>query len=287
MLTKDLFESVTNRIIAELEAGNPPIWIRPWKSTKTGGIMPRNFVTGRSYSGANVLLLWAEREEKQYAASQWLTFKQCQAKGGHIRKGEKATPVVFAKKVTVVEADEEKHIPMLRVYWVFNVAQCDGIVPFEAEPELPQETRYANAHVLIKASGAHIEHGGDKAYYLPSQDFIAMPPRSTFKDEENYLATTLHELTHWSGAGHRLNRDLSRRFGTEEYAGEELVAEIGAAFLCAHLGITGELRHSGYIQGWLKVLKNDNRAIFSAASKAQQAANYLAAYEVEEVAEAA
>jgi antirestriction protein ArdC len=154
----------------------------------------------------------------------------------------------------------------------------DGLTLPEEKPREEPEVRYAHAQAFVDATGARINHGGDKACFIPSVDLIQMPHRASFSGEEHYHATLLHECVHWSGHEKRLNRYLKNRFGTEAYAAEELIAELGAAFLCAHLGIEGELRHAGYIQSWIKILRDDQRAIFTAASKASQAADYLRSF---------
>lgn len=279
MKIQELYRSVTEGIIRDLENG-APVWLKPWKTGNTGGIMPVNAVTGRSYHGINVPILWGAASERGYQRHAWLTFKQAADKGANVRKGEKGTHVVFTKpyKVTDKETDEEKTIKMLKVYCVWNVAQIDGL-PDPAQPqEVPPEARAEAVDSFIEATNATIEHGGDRACYVPSRDFINLPPFASFKGPEHYYATLCHETIHWSGAKHRLDRDLNNRFGTRAYAAEELVAELGAAFLCAHLGITGELRHAGYIQSWLELLREDDRAIFTASSKASQAADYLRSF---------
>jgi antirestriction protein ArdC len=189
------------------------------------------------------------------------------------QKGEKGTPVIFAKKLTFNEGDEdERKIFMHRSFTVFNVGQIEALPKKDvSETIIPEDA----ASTFIAATMADIRVGGDMAGYIPSKDYITLPPTAAFKSMESYYATTLHELGHWSGHETRLKRELSTRFGTESYAAEELVAELTSAFLCAELGVQGELRHSGYIDHWIKLLKSDPRAIFTAASKASQAANYL------------
>ncbi len=273
-----VYESVTRSIIAELEQGAAP-WVKPWKGGKRVGIMPANAVTGRCYSGINIPILWHAADVRSYPTNAWLTFKQALEKGACVRKGEKGTQVVFTKRLSVKkddDADEERQISMLRASTVFNVAQVDS---FDTPDTTAAPAPPAGAvDALAAATGADIRHGGDRACFVPSKDFIALPNPSTFENEGHYQATKLHELVHWSGHETRLNRDLRNRFGTRAYAAEELVAELGAAFLCAHLGVQGELRHAGYIGNWLELLKSDDRAIFTAASKASQAADYLRSF---------
>ncbi len=281
MQTAQLYKEVTQRIVDELERGVIP-WTKPW-TTRPGqrqGIMPQNAATGRSYHGVNVPILWGAAAAGGYATHAWLTYKQAAAMKGQVRRGEKGTTVVLTKRLTVKDndTDEEKTIFMLRSFSVFNVAQIDGLPEPAPIEELPPEARYAAVDTFITATKADIRYGGDIACFVPSLNVINMPPRSSFKTPENYYATLLHELSHWSGHKTRLDRDLTGRFRTNSYAAEELVAEMGAAFLCAQLGIEGELRHAGYIKSWLELLKGDSRAIFTAASKASQAADYLLAF---------
>lgn len=222
------------------------------------------------------MLLWSEREVKGYSTPNWMTYQQALGLGAQVRAGEKSTTVVFTKKLNVkdAETEEKKTIGMLKTYAVFNEDQIDGL-PKEEPEILPPEEREERIETFIQATQADIRIGGNKACYVPSQDFIALPQKHQFTSLEHFYATALHECAHWSGAEKRLNRDLKNRFGTKAYAAEELVAELSAAFLCAHLGIKGELKHSEYIANWLELLKEDDRAIFTAASKASQAAEYL------------
>jgi antirestriction protein ArdC len=279
MKLAELYRSVTQSIIRELEQGAAP-WVKPWRSgSKTATGLPVNAATGRHYSGINIPILWGEAAEKGYPTQAWMTFKQALGKRASVRKGERGTHVVFTRRVTVGEDDDEKTVAMLRVYVVFNIAQTDGLandtaLPMPTEPAI----RHMAAQRFIGATGADIRYGGDRAMFVPSRDFIALPDPGSFTNEESLVATTLHELGHWSGLESRLARDLSGRFGTRQYAAEELVAELTSAFLCAHLGITGELRHAGYIGDWLTLLRADDRAIFTAASKASQAADYLRSF---------
>jgi antirestriction protein ArdC len=192
-----------------------------------------------------------------------------------VRKGEKGTHIVFTTQLTKKEDDEERRFSMLRTYNVFNVDQIDGLPDPKMPEELPVPVLHERAEALIKATNAQFKNGGDKACYVPSQDFIALPHQGFFIHQEAFYAVALHELGHWTGAKPRLDRDLNGRFGTKAYAAEELVAEMTAAFLCAHLALKGELRHASYISTWIELLKEDNRAIFTAASLASKAANYL------------
>lgn len=282
-----LYQEVTDRIVAQLETGDVPMWLKPWKTSVANGmtLLPSNFATGRSYHGINVPILWGAADDRGYPTPQWLTFKQAKEKGASVRKGERATQVVFTKKLRITdrETEEEKQISMLRAYFVFNVAQVEGLPEREnlAPPMTPDE-RDTKLALFFAATHADIRHGGNQACYVPSLDYIQMPPYGAFKSIEGYHATKLHELGHWTAHATRLDRNLTGRFGTRAYAAEELVAELTAAFLCAHLGVTGELRHAGYIKNWIELLKHDERAIFTAAAKASSAADYLRAFSEKE-----
>ncbi len=275
-----LYQEVTDRIVAELETGAAP-WLKPWKTSIANGtsLMPSNAATGRSYHGINIPILWHAAGERGYPTHQWLTFNQAKERGGSVRKGEKATQVVFTKKLRIKdkETEEEKQISMLRGYYVFNAVQVEGLPVREItlSPPSDQEHRQSRVDAFIAATRADIRHGGNEAAYMPALDYIVMPPFGAFRTTEGYFATSLHELGHWSGHESRLDRNLEGRFGTRSYAAEELVAELTSAFLCAHLGVTCELRHAGYLSKWVELLKADNRAIFTAAAKAQQAADFL------------
>jgi len=273
MQMSDLYERVTATIIADLEKGVAS-WTRPW-TVKGGSIMPRNYATKRQYNGINICILWDAQIRHDWPSSLWLTYKQAQDIGAQVKGGEKSTRVVFTSKLTVGEGEEEKRIGYLKSFSVFNIAQMEGIETPAAAPVLPQKERDDQATRFITSTGADIRHGGDRAYYRPADDYIRLPDTTAFESYEHYLATALHETVHWSGHEKRLKRDLKNRFGTKAYAAEELVAELGAAFLCAHLGVEGQLRHAEYLANWLELLKEDNRAIFTAASKASQAADYL------------
>lgn len=283
----DLYSEVTARIVAELEAGRFP-WAQPWNSDAAGGAapgLPRNAVTGRTYSGVNILILWGEVSARAYPSQSWLTFRQALDAGGNVRKGEKGVTVVYAdrftpdaEKVRAAETGEDaKSIPFLKRFTVFNVAQCEGLREgLTGDPApLPEREMVPVAEELIAASGADFRIGGGKAYYVPSADYIQVPPQPAFFEQIDFYRTALHELTHWVGGPKRLARDQSGAFGSAQYAQEELIAEMGSAFLCAALGIVPTVRHADYLAGWLDVLRGDNRAIFRAASAASKAADYL------------
>jgi antirestriction protein ArdC len=217
-----------------------------------------------------------------YSESRWVTFRQAELLGGHVRKGERSTRVIFWKTLDVTRTDAttgekvDATVPMLRTYCVFNVAQCDGIgSAAPAAPSTVQEGAWqASLDAIVGRIGVQVTVS-DRACYVPASDAVRMPAAETFRSRADHAATFLHELVHASGAKHRLDRDLSGRFGSEAYAAEELVAELGSAFLCAMLGVDGKLQHAEYVASWIRLLQNDKRAIFKASSLAQAAANYL------------
>ena len=276
-----LYESVTESIIKDLEAGVAP-WTKPWKSGARGGLLPFNAVTNRSYNGINIPILW--NAGRNYPTQGWLTYKQAKASGAQVRAGEKGTHIVFTRKLDLKGDENERLISMLKTFVVFNEWQMEGLPKAALGETEPLPALQDAAQAFIKATGAYIRHGGDRAYYQQEGDLISLPPESAFDSRAYYIATALHETVHWSGAKHRLDRDLTGRFRTKSYAAEELVAELGAAFLCAHLNVEGKLRHAEYIGPWIKLLKEDDRAVFTAASKASQAADYLRSFS-EKVAE--
>lgn len=287
---QDVYARITNHIVAELEKGVRP-WMQPWSSEHAAGRISRPLrANGIPYRGINTVMLWSESVMKGFAAPIWMTFKQAQELGAHIRKGERGSLVVFASTLHRTETDEtsgeefERDIPYMKGYTVFNVEQIDGLPEHytrPADPVLDPVERIGHADTFFTATGADIRHGGNRAFYSQGEDRIQLPPFETFKDAESYYATLAHEGIHWTKHRSRLDRDLGRkRWGDEGYAAEELVAELGAAFLCADLGITPEIRedHAAYIGNWLKALKDDKRAIFSAAAHAQRAADFLHAF---------
>ncbi|HEX6032896.1 MAG TPA: zincin-like metallopeptidase domain-containing protein, partial [Anaerolineales bacterium] len=272
----DLYAEVTDTIIAELEKGAAP-WVKRWRASTYA----HNAITKRPYTGINTLLLWIEAGKRGYENPGWLTYKQAKEAGGHVRKGEKSTLVVFVKPIEKEEEDPEtgemvkKAKLILRDYRVFNVSQCDNLPEKYTKLEERREVPDPEFDSWIKRTGANVSHGGDRACYIPSLDAIRMPHRRDFESKEHYSATMLHELGHWTGHESRLNRNLTGRFGEMAYAAEELIAELTAAFLCADMGINGDFRVAGYIESWLKLLGNDKRAVFTAASGAQKAADLL------------
>ena len=246
--------------------------------------------SGIAYSGINALMLWAASIEQGFFSPHWMTFKQAKELGAHVRKGEKGNLVVYANTITKTEEQdngktEERQIPFMKGYTVFNVEQIQGLpAQFLAKPEpvIDDVQRNAEAEAFFAATGAVIRHGGNSAHYSGGSDHVQMPVFEAFRSPESYYATPAHELTHWTKHPKRLNRDFGRKkWGDEGYAKEELVAELGATFLCADLGLTPEpaVDHAAYIQSWLKVLMDDKRAIFSAAAQAQRAADFLHAFQ--------
>ncbi|WP_225205075.1 ArdC family protein [Novosphingobium huizhouense] len=289
MSKPDIYETITSAIVRRLEAGTKP-WAPSWATDgTTGGTPPLPLrVTGECYRGINVLLLWASADENGFRSRRWMTFKQAQALGGSVRKGSKGTGIVFFKKLTVTEQndageDQERNIPMMRGFTVFNADQIEGLpAKFYARPAVipgASKERDEVADSALRSSGAQIRESGDRAYYAPTMDLVNMPTFDRFATVGGYLATLAHELCHWSGHESRLNRQLLNKFGSKDYAFEELVAEIGAAFVGARLGIVGDHidDHAAYLAHWLQALRSDKRMIFKAASLAQQACDLVLA----------
>lgn len=285
-MKQDVYQKVTDKIIADLEQGKLT-WLKPWSSGNLDGLIVKPVRhNGTPYSGINILMLWGAAVEGGYNSPCWMTFRQAKEYGANVRKGERGNLVVYANTITKTEeqddgSETERKIPFMKGYSVFNVEQIEGLPErFYAEPEpvIDPAERIGHADAFFAASGADIRHGGNRAYYSGGSDRVQMPPFEAFRSPEAYYATLAHELTHWTKHPKRLDREFGRKkWGDEGYAREELVAELGAAFLCADLELMPEpgVDHAAYIQSWLKVLKNDKRAIFSAAAHAQRAADYL------------
>ena len=282
----NLYDEITDKIIAELEAGRVP-WVQPWgtASAKAPLAMPKNASTDRTYSGINVLLLWGSTIEQGFTGQSWLTFRQALSLGAHVRKGERGTTVVYADRFVPKDAkrraaetgDEAQAIPFLKRFTVFNTDQCEAL-PEEiatTAPPPPAGLIEPRVEALIKATGITFRIGGDRAFYALVEDYVQVPPPQAFFEPIDWHRTALHELGHATGHPSRLNRDQSGSYGTRKYAFEELVAELSAAFGCASLGITPTVRHADYIGAWLEVLREDNRAVVRAASQASKAADYL------------
>jgi antirestriction protein ArdC len=283
----NLYEEVTARVVAELEQGRVP-WVQPWGKAKAALGLPRNGLSGESYSGINILILWGAVIEAGFPAQFWLTYRQAQALGAYVRKGERGVSVCYADRYTPreeleraeAEGDEPRSVPFLKRFTVFNAAQCEGLPPSLTTPTapLPERMAHEDAEKLIAATNADFRVGGDRAYYDALADYIRVPPQPAFFEQINYYRTCLHELGHWTGHPSRLARDLTGTFGSSKYACEELVAEMTSAFVCAALGIVPTVRHADYIGSWLEVLREDNRAIFRAASHASKAADFIRAF---------
>lgn len=279
------YQKITDAILAAMRDSNGN-WQRPWVGRL---VMPSNGVTGRRYRGSNVVGLWAAGQRGGYPDARWATFRQWATAGATVRRGEKGTPVIFFRMLdrNGIDAEGETDdapgkIPMARLSYVFNTAQVDGL---PAEPAQPTSVAdIAAVDAMVQASGAVIRHGGNQACYSPTSDTIMLPCLSDFRGTatssatEAYYGVLLHELTHWTGP--RLQRDFGKRFGDDAYAAEELVAELGAAFLCAELGVAIEPRqdHAEYLAHWFRMLQHDAKAFTTAASKAAQAADYLLAF---------
>ena len=293
----DVYQKITDQIVIALEQGVRP-WHQPWNVEHSAGRITRPLRgNGVPYQGINVLMLWSAAIEKGYAAPIWMTFKQALELGASVRKGEHGSLVVYADKIIRTETTDsgeeaERAIPFMKGYTVFNVEQIDGLPEhYYGKPPARTESvpRIARVESFFATTGAAIVHGGSRACYVPSTDNIHMPCIDFFRDAESYYATLAHECTHWTRHESRLNRDFGRkRFGDEGYAMEELVAELGAAFLSADLELTPEVRddHASYIASWIKVLKDDKRAIFTASSHAQRAADFLHGLQTPAAAEA-
>lgn len=287
MSNQTIYETITAKIIEQLEKGVVP-WRKPWKADTQGNIFPKNFITKKAYRGCNTFLLGCQGYDSNY----WLTFNQCKAQGGNVKKGEKSTPVIFWKMLEKEGQQNEKDFfPCLKYYNVFNVSQCQGL-PKEAH-EIPKETLFKpieaceNVLTSLPLGMSKITNGEDRAYYSPTRDFINMPNPTLFENEASYYSVLFHELTHATGHKSRLNREGVQgesRFGDSVYSKEELIAECGASFLCGFTGIeTSTLENSAsYISNWLSKLRSDNKLIIQASGQAQKAVDYLLNIKFEE-----
>lgn len=286
-----LYDAVTQKIVTELEEGRFP-WVQPWgRHGAAAPGLPRNALTARAYSGINVLILWNAVIENGWPSQSWLTFRQALGAGGNVRKGARGTTIVYADRFTPETETERaretgedaRAISFLKRFTVFNVAQCEGLREGLASDSalLPEPEIVPLAEAVIAASGVDVRIGGNKAFYVPSLDYVQVPCRQAFYEQIDYYRTCLHELTHATGHQSRLARNILNAFGCRDYAREELVAEMGSAFLCAALGIEPTVRHADYLGSWLDVLREDNRAIFRAASHASKAADWLLARHAE------
>ena len=284
MTANDLYTDFTARIVSALESGDLPPWRQPWAGGNA--FLPLRHA-GQPYRGVNTLILWIEATAKGYSSPYWLTFKQALEYGGAVRKGEKSAAILWcepkSKQETAEDGTEtESRFWISKTYRVFNAQQCDGLPDrYTTKPAhtLDPSQRIAHAETFLSNLGAEIIHGGKGAFYHPTLDYISLPDFITFERPEAYYATALHEASHWTGHGSRLNRDL-KGYGTNraDYAREEIVAEVASVFTCASLGIAPpDLgQHAAYLEHWVKALREDPKYIFTAASKAQAAADYLA-----------
>ncbi len=267
-MRKCIHTEVTNQIIEQIETGSALPWYKNWKDRPC--LIPLNPSSKREYNGINIVVLWMKAIKVGYASSQWLTYKQGKELGLQVKKNERGTTVVFFKNLVVdgSSIEDEKTIPMLRQYSVFNRDQMDGEISSGV-----MQAEISDIDLFIRNIPFELVTG--KPAFIPSLDLVKMPPRGNFDNRSSYYSTLLHELIHWTGHSSRLDRITSTDSHSSEYALEELVAELGAAFLCAELGITAEQRHAGYINSFLKLLKGDNKAIFKAAAAASKACEYL------------
>jgi antirestriction protein ArdC len=283
---RDIHAEITSKLIAAIES-DPGRPCMPWRRSSTPLFMPENALTKKLYNGINIVSLWVSAEAQGYAAPIWATYRQWSELGCQVRKGEKSSFVIFYKEYETEpeadNADDDGKRRVARASYVFNASQVDGYTLPDAPQPLGPIDRIDGADRFLRATGARIEHGGDRAFYRPSTDHIQMPDEDRFcgtdtlTRSEGYYAVLAHECIHWCGSEKRLAREFGKRFGDAAYAAEELVAEIGSAFLCAELGITQDTRpdHAQYLAQWLKLLKDDNRAVFTAAAKASEAVAYL------------
>jgi len=275
--TMTAMDAFTERVLKDLSKGVMP-WEKDWFCS-----LPKNATTGKEYRGINILILSYLRAYKQFSCPAWLTFKQASSLGGRIKKGEKAAEIVFYDIVTrkgeKSDAQGEAVIesfPLLKVYHVFNLDQTEGLESLKEKHTLKAVDPIEQGEKIMTESGVNISFNGlDKAFYSPATDRITLPPRDSFKSTQGLYNTVFHELTHATGHSKRLNRNFSTRFGSEAYAFEELVAELGGSFLSSHIGLSYNSAHSSYIASWLKVLKDDKQAIIHAASHAQRAVDFL------------
>jgi antirestriction protein ArdC len=270
----NIYETITTEIIEAIESGVPDFKL-PWHNMSG---FPVNMTTGTAYSGVNVILLWVIAIKHSMPSNSWATYKQWKDSGSQVRKGEKGSPIIFYQKLE--DTEDGKPSFVAKHYMVFNHSQIEG---YTQEPKSNPIPSIPEIESFIHHTGANILRGGDEACYMPALDLIRMPSPELFFDGDtrsaidNYYSVLFHELTHWTGLPKRLNRSLSDRFKSDGYAMEELIAELGSAFLCAKLNISSKPRldHAPYIHSWLKVLKSDPKAIFKASSYAKAASEYL------------
>lgn len=290
----NLYSQITLRIITQLEEGRVP-WVQPWTNVPAAVGLPHNAVSGRTYSGINILTLWDAVVSRGFSSHAFLTFRQAMALGGSVRRGQHGMGVVYThrfipgaerQRAEVEGREPSGGIPFLKWFTVFSVDQCEGLPEriVAPSPSIPEGLILPRAQALIEATGADVRIGGPSAYYSPSRDYVAVPRPDAFHDPVNWHRTVFHELGHWAGGRGRLDRDQTGAFGSVTYGKEELIAEMSGAFVCAALGITPTVRHADYIGAWLDIIKQDNRAILRAASAASKAADFLLAFRPETVA---
>ena len=273
---------VTNAIIEALSAGTNP-WQRPWDGGQILSGLPFNPTTGKTYQGGNIMLLFMAAQAKGYSSNQWMGYNQGQEIGGQVREGEKSTLIIRSKPIyekdPITKKDDPTKIKFIRTFGVrvFNADQFDGLPDHIANPEQIEPMPIPDVAVwAAEVLGANIKHGGNSACYIPSQDEIHMPEYAIFKTPEGYNGTLFHEVIHWTGAKARLDRLKAGAFGSENYAREELVAEIGAAMLCAALGHPYVVEHhASYVKSWLRAIKDDPKAVRKAAQDAAKAMQYV------------
>ena len=285
---RDIHAEITRRFIDSLATGCVP-WIKPWDTGSDDG-MPVNAATGRRYRGINVPILWGTAIDRGFSRDRWITFRQAQKHGGYVRRGEKGTSAILFRTVEISSDDENelsdaqpRTYKIARAFTLFNVEQCRSLpkamMGEAVDVSPPQPTsEFSEADAMVKRCGARIRHGGNIATYIPAGDIIHMPAVTSFDAPAHYWCTLMHEMTHWTGHQSRLSRPgivESHLFNSVSYAFEELIAEIGSAFLCAELNIKGDLRHEGYVASWIKLLEDRPRAIFQAAAAAQAAFDFL------------
>jgi antirestriction protein ArdC len=283
----DICRTVTDEIIAQLEKGSVP-WVQPWDCRHAAIGLPYNAASRRRYSGINILTLWNAAASRGFSGQGFLTFRRAAELGGTVRRGERGTAIVYARRVPGnskgsrtgdQEEESARGFSVLRTFTVFSTDQCEGLPEqITIRPEAATgDAILPEATALIAATGADFRIGGPNAFYDPVRDFVAVPPPEAFHEAVNWHRTAFHELAHWTGRRSRLNRDQSGAFGSAAYGQEELVAEMAGAFVCAALGIRPTVRHADYIGSWLAILKEDHRAILRAASAASRASDYLLA----------
>jgi len=291
-VSRNLQKEVTDRIVTKLREGVVP-WKQPWTG-KASGIMPRNAITKRAYSGVNVLLLWCKAQERGYEVPEWMTFKQATDAGAYVRKGEKSEMVVFVSTMEKLDDDGKPYfVPFLKAFNVFNVAQIEGLEQSEEKPTINENEPVQDAEEFIASTGAVIRHGESRAYYQPKADFIMLPDFQTFASASAYYAIAFHELIHWTNAIEhgRLDRGsrFGRKFGDSAYSAEELVAELGSAFMCAEFGFDNATidNSAAYIDHWIKFLTDHDGAIVTAASAASKAVEFMRGLAISDISKAA